>query len=332
MDDSKECPVITNCSSPYLNLALSLVALAVMTGSLNSQQEHNGEVHRLSELACEGSGETKQNSQEMSFSKAESQPIVPNVETIVACMSRAAIRNRTQLHPYTVTREYELFGQKGDKSRSRVIANVSFQPPDFKNYRIAETEGSGIGETIVRLVLEREAALAKDSGSSDLSQENYNFRFLSKEVDNGQRCYVLQLLPKRPKDRNLLQGTIWVDARTYLIRRTEGEPEKNPSWWVRNLHVMFVYAEVDGMWLPISSEFTAKIRVFGLSTMLAHDLKYSYSALGGRGSDPSEKSPVSQSDDERRRVRIDWPAHRGYLSNGWTRGSEENAVPRTGVN
>jgi hypothetical protein len=212
-----------------------------------------------------------------------------------------------------------------------VVADVSFQPPDLKNYRIAETEGSGIGERIVRLVLEREAALAKDSGSSDLSQENYDFLFLREEVANGQRCYVLQLLPKRPKDRNLLHGTIWVDARTYLICRTEGEPEKTPSWWVRNLHIMFVYGEVDGMWLPISSEFTAKVRVFGLSTMLAHDLKYSYSPFTEGGSDASEKLPVSQSDEEPSRVRIDWPAHPGDPTNGSARGSEENAVPRTAL-
>ena len=74
--------------------------------------------------------------------------------------------------------------------------------------------------------------------------------------------YVLQLLPKR-NDKNLLCGTIWVDANTYLIRRTEGEPQKSPSWWLRDLHVVFVYGEAGGMWLPTSSEFTAKVRLFG---------------------------------------------------------------------
>ena len=43
----------------------------------------------------------------------------------------------------------------------RAVADVTFQPPDSKNYRIQETEGSVIGVKIVALVLAREAALAE---------------------------------------------------------------------------------------------------------------------------------------------------------------------------
>jgi hypothetical protein len=204
------------------------------------------------------------------------------------------MKNQTHLRPYTVTREYQLFRQKRGKARSQVIADVTFQPPNSKNYRVAGAEGSRIGEKIVRLVLEREVALAKDGGSSDICRDNYNFRFLREEVAGGRRCYVLQLLPIRPKDKNLLRGTIWVDAHTYLICRTTGEPEKNPSWWVRKLHIVFVYADVDGMWLPTSSEFTAKVRVFGLSTMLAHDLRYSYPQFAGSRNGLVEKPSVLQ--------------------------------------
>jgi len=136
-------------------------------------------------------------------------------------------------------------------------------------------------------VLDRETALAKDGGASVISQDNYNFQFLREEVAGGQRCYVLKLLPKR-QDKNLLRGTIWVDADTYLIRRSEGEPQKSPSWWLRDSHLVFVYAEVSGMWLPISSEFTAKVRLFGWSTILAHDLSYSYSQLAATGDGPGD--------------------------------------------
>jgi Outer membrane lipoprotein-sorting protein len=290
MDNIQENPMIMNGSRQYLSLALLFFALPLITGSLSSEQEQNGEIHRVSELACESASEPTPNSQEKSFSTANRPLVLPTLGTIVACMSQAAIRNQTHLRPYTVTREYQLFGQRPDKTRSQVIADVTFHAPGLKSYRIAEAEGSRIGERIVRLVLEREASLAKDSGSSDISPDNYNFRFLREEAANGRRCHVLQLLPTRPKDKNLLRGTIWVDAHTYLICRTEGEPEKSPSWWVRNLRIVFVYADVAGMWLPTSSEFTAKVRVFGLSTMLVHDLKYNYSPFAGaRENDPSEK-------------------------------------------
>jgi hypothetical protein len=202
------------------------VAFPLVAGLPGRAQEQNVENHGASEAAPELRMEHGHDSQRVSLPRADTGLIVPTLETIVVRMSQAAIQNHTHRRPYTVTREYQLFGQKRDKTRSRVTADVTFRPPGLKRYRIQGTEGSIIGEGIVRSVLEREATLAKDGGSSDISRDNYNFRFLREEVANGRLCYVLQLLPTRPKDKNLLRGTIWVDADTYLIRRTEGEPQK----------------------------------------------------------------------------------------------------------
>jgi hypothetical protein len=276
------------CSSYCVNLVLLSLALPLMPGSLSSQQKPSAQDHGTSEAASESSKELKGNSNETCAPRADAVPGSSAMESTLACMSQAAVQNHTRLRSYTVTREYELFGQKRDKTRSRVIADVTFHPPDSKNYRIEGVEGSVVGETIVRRVLEREAALARDGGASDISRDNYNFQFLREEAASGRRCYVLKLLPKR-KDKNLLRGTVWVDADTYLIRRTEGEPQKSPSWWLRDLHVGFVYAEVGGMWLPTSSEFTAKVRLFGLSTMLAHDLGYNYSQPAQAGTTPATR-------------------------------------------
>jgi hypothetical protein len=272
-----------------LDLALFSVALSLMAGLSGRAQEQTVENQAASQAAPESRMDPGHDSQKVSLPRSDTRLIVPSLETIVARMSQAAIKNETHLRPYTVTREYQLFGQRRDKTRSRVTADVTFHPPDLKKYRIRGTEGSTIGERIVRSVLEREAILANDGGSSDISRDNYNFRFLREEVAKGQLCYVLQLLPTRPKDKNLLRGTIWVDADTYLIRRTEGEPQKNPSWWVRDLHIVFVYADIGGMWLPTSSEFTARVRLFGPSAMLAHDLGYDYSQFAEAANDLSEQ-------------------------------------------
>ncbi len=273
------------CSSYCVTLALLSLVLPLMPGSLRSQQDPTAENHGASGARSESSRQSNRNANETCAPRADAAPASSAVDSTVACMSQAAVQNQTHLRSYTVTREYELFGQKRDKTKTRVIADVTFRPPDSKSYRIQETEGSAIGAKIVGLVLAREAALAKDGSSSGISQDNYNFSFLREEEADGHRCYVLQLLPRR-KDKNLLRGTIWVDANTYLIRRTEGEPQKSPSWWLRDLHIVFVYAEVGGMWLPTASEFTAKVRLFGSSTMLAHDLRYSYSQVAVDGPDP----------------------------------------------
>ena len=204
---------------------------------------------------------------------AQTSRTVPTVETIIARMAQARDENESRFRPYIVTRDYKLFGQARNKTKSQVIADISFVPPDLKNYAIQQSNGTGLGERIVRRMLASEAEIAKDCLSTDFSAANYEFRFVREEDVTGQRCYVLELLPKR-KDRNLLRGNIWVDATTYLLRRTEGEPAKIPSWWLRDVRIALLYGDVSGMWLQTALEATATVRILGPYTMVSHDVKY----------------------------------------------------------
>jgi len=214
----------------------------------------------------------------MASASAQTGGTVPSVDAIVARMAQARAENRARLRPYIVTRNYKLFGQEESKAKSEVIAEVAFVPPDSKEYTIQETNGSGLGQVIVRRMLANEAEVTKDHASTDISADNYDFRFRREADVNGQRCYVLELLPKR-KEKHLLQGDIWVDANTYLLRRFEGEIAKTPSWWVRDVGVTFVYGDVGGMWLQTASEASARVRILGPCTMVSRDVKYKITEL-----------------------------------------------------
>lgn len=214
----------------------------------------------------------------MGSASAQTGSTVPTADTIMASMAQARAENRARLRPYIVTRNYKLFGKEGSKPKSEVIADVAFVPPDSKKYTIQETNGNGLGAMIVRRMLANEAEVTKDYVATDLSTDNYDFRFIREADVGGQRCYVLELLPKR-KEKHLLQGDIWVDANTYLLRRFEGELAKTPSWWVRDVSVTFVYGEVGGMWLQTASEAVANVRILGRSTMVSRDVKYRITEL-----------------------------------------------------
>jgi hypothetical protein len=198
---------------------------------------------------------------------------LPSVESVVTHMAQARLENRTRLRPYTVTRNYKLIGKEKQTTRSEVIAELSFIPPDAKQFVIREATGMGLGERIVRQMLEHETAIVKNYGSTDMSPANYEFRMAGEDVWEGHPCYVLEMLPRR-KDKILLRGKIWVDATTYLLRRTEGEPGKAPSWWLRDSRIVLIYGDVAGMWLQISSESTADVRFLGTHTMISRDVKY----------------------------------------------------------
>lgn len=199
---------------------------------------------------------------------------VPNVETIVARMAMARSDNQARFRAYVVTRDYRLFGKERLKTKFQATADVTFVPPDSKKYVIQNVSGSGLGETVVRRMLASEAEMAKDCVPTDFSPRNYDFRFIREEEVDGQRCYVLQLLPRR-EEKSLLRGTIWVDSVTYLLHRIEGELAKAPSWWLRDVRIAFLYGSVSGMWLQTALEATATVRILGPYTVVSRDLKYS---------------------------------------------------------
>jgi hypothetical protein len=202
----------------------------------------------------------------------------PAVETILARMAQARAENRTHLRPYSLTRDYRLFGKEKQTSKAEIIADVTFVPPDVKHYAIRQANGMGLAEKIVRQMLEHETDIVKDYGSTDLTSDNYDFRFVREEELSDRRCYVLEMLPKR-KGKTLLRGQIWVDATTYQLRRTEGEPGKAPSWWLRDSRIVLEYGDVGGMWLQTASESTANVRFVGPYTMVSHDVEYKFSEL-----------------------------------------------------
>ena len=210
--------------------------------------------------------------------QAQSGRTIPTVETILTRMAQARTENRTRLRPYQVTRNYRLFGKEKQTTKSEVIVDVTFVPPDVKQYAIRQASGMGLGESIVRQMLEHETDIVKNNGSSDMSPANYDFRFVREEDVDGQHSYVLEMLPRR-KEKILLRGQIWVDATTYLLHRTEGEPGKAPSWWLRDSRIVLVYGDVGGMWLQTGSESTANVRFLGQHTMLSLDQAYKFGEL-----------------------------------------------------
>jgi hypothetical protein len=202
----------------------------------------------------------------------------PSAESIIAHMIQARSDNRARLRPYSVTRDYRLFGKEKQMARSEVIARVTFDPPGIKQFVIQHATGMGLGERIVRQMLEHETEIGRNNASTDLSPANYDFRYLREEELDGRRCYVLGIAPRR-SDKSLLRGQIWVDSITYLLHRTEGEPARSPSWWLKDARLALVYSDVGGMWLQTSSESSAEVRFLGRHTMLSRDVEYSMSTL-----------------------------------------------------
>jgi hypothetical protein len=77
---------------------------------------------------------------------------------------------------------------------------------------------------------------------------------------------VLGIFPKR-KEKHLLRGQIWVDASTFRIRRIEGVPARSPSFWLKDIRISLQFAELGGMWVPVTFDSIATVRFLGQYTL-----------------------------------------------------------------
>jgi len=190
----------------------------------------------------------------------------PDVAALLQSMERRQQQNPAQSRAYEVTRKYKVFRADDKQLISEITTHISFTPPDTKTYKITQASGSPRGEKIVRAILDQETAAAKNSDDNQISRKNYDFAFLRRENFGVVPEYVLLIVPKR-KAKTLLLGQIWVDATTFRIRRIEGVPSKNPSIWIKNIHITMQFAELNGAWIPVSFDAIANVRLVGQYTL-----------------------------------------------------------------
>src|SRR5258708_13009535 len=133
--------------------------------------------------------------------------------------------NKLHLRAFSVKRNYQLLDKKSEP-KAEVVANITYRPPDQKQYSIESSSG-GLGEKILRDVVAKETETAKDPERRELSRENYDFKFLREETVDGRRCYVLGMNPRR-EDKDLPPAEASIDPHNYHIHPAQGNPMKTP--------------------------------------------------------------------------------------------------------
>lgn len=215
------------------------------------------------------------------------QPI--DVEGIVTGLEKAQLENKHNYRAYTLVRDYKLFSAGDRQPKSNVVAEISFLPPNRKTFTIDRVIGASRGEKVVRKILEHEVkTTAEDHGASVLNRENYDFVFLGMANVDGHSCYLLQLQPKHKRE-DLVEGRGWIDAETYLPRLIDGDLAKNPSWWLKRVHLTLSFGEVGGMWLQTGTRAEADVRVFGEHTLTSNEINYQTGAAEARNRPPAAR-------------------------------------------
>jgi hypothetical protein len=178
------------------------------------------------------------------------------------------LRSKT-LYSYSSFRSYHLECHCMVSKKADMIVRADYNQPNKKKFAIVSESGSGtIRNRVFRRLLEAEVESMQEENQqrSAITSENYTFRLLSYQKTDKDEFYMLEVQP-RNKNRFLIRGRIWVDAKEFVITRVEGEPAVNPSWWTPETHFTRTYQKMGDFWLPESNESVTKVRVFGTAVL-----------------------------------------------------------------
>jgi hypothetical protein len=209
----------------------------------------------------------------VTIASAQTSDPLPSADDVVARMMQFDGQRQSELAGYTAIRRYAAVNKK---RHAEMLVRVSCDSSGAKEFTIVSEEGSGsIRKHVFYKLLseETEASRRGTRAGTRLIPDNYEFRMVGRENLETGPAYVLSVIPKTP-NKYLIEGKIWVDAKDYSIVRIEGQPARNPSFWVRRVHFVHTYQEVDQFWFASSTRTTSEIRIFGESELTIDNSDY----------------------------------------------------------
>lgn len=188
----------------------------------------------------------------------------PSAGEIVTRLIERDRERQAGLDGYTAQRRYVLENERRHK-RAEMVVRMRTLKDGSKEFEIVSSAGWGIARNHVFPKLLSAEADAAQPGLRDRSRiipENYSFEMVGAETVNERLAYVLAVTPKT-SNKYLMKGRIWIDAEEYAIVRIEGQPSKNPSFWVKSVRFVHTYSKQGQFWLPLSDNSVTEARILG---------------------------------------------------------------------
>jgi hypothetical protein len=207
------------------------------------------------------------------------------VAEVLERMAQADSARHTALAGYSGIRHYRFENKKSNK-RAEMTVRMSCGSDGVKTFEVVDESGSGfVRSHIIRKMIEAEEESSQKGERKEtrIIPENYDFHLVGTEISDGRDSYVLDIDPKKPTKFSI-RGRIWVDAKDFAIARIEGQPAKNPSFWIRSVQVEQKYGRTGQFWLPALNHSVAQVRVFGATEVVIEysDYKTSVRELQAR--------------------------------------------------
>jgi hypothetical protein len=203
------------------------------------------------------------------------------------------------LDHYESDRTYRLdYKGAGGAHHAELQVHADYTGPDHKRLTVVAESGSKfLCEKVLRKLVtgEQEATAQSNRNQTTLGPENYHAELAGEEMvataGGPVRTWVLRVTPK-VDNKFTYRGKVWVSQDDFAVVRIQGEPAKNPSFWINHASFESVYARRGDVWLPAKNVSSSHVRIGGEATMTieygtypvvaAHPLKPSDEVAAGR--------------------------------------------------
>lgn len=193
---------------------------------------------------------------------------------IVARMLEKNEERLVALQYYESERTYrvEYTGAAGEH-HAEIQVHAEYTGPNQKRLMVQSESGSKfICDKVLRRLIEseQEATGQKNRMQTTLGPENYDAELVGEQmvaVPGGQiRTWVLGVKPK-VNNKFTYRGKVWVSEDDYATVKIQGEPAKNPSWWISRTSFEIVYVRRGNVWLPAKNVSSSLMRIGGQATL-----------------------------------------------------------------
>lgn len=202
--------------------------------------------------------------------KSETKLDPPLTASQVASRMVEMNQRRTQaLRSYTSLRTYHLELHGLIRLHADMQVKMTYEYPGTKHFTIVSQSGSGYVRSHVfkrLLKVETETSTQRENREISITPHNYNFEMVGYKSGPEGDYYILKVTPKH-KRKYLLDGRIWVSARSFAITHIEGKPDKRVSWWTPKVNFVYTYRKVGQFWFPALNRTITHVRIFGRSLL-----------------------------------------------------------------
>ena len=208
------------------------------------------------------------------ISQATAAP-TPSADEVIARMFAHDVQRESTAGGYTGNRLYVLDNPTFGK-QAQMVVSVTCSPDGTKNFHVVSEQGwKSANSRVLRKMLESESETSRPPVRSKarITSDNYAFQLIKAAPLDGRLAYVIEVIPKR-QDAYLFRGRIWVDAEDFALARVEGEPAKNPSFWIRSVYFTQEYRKSGEYWFPWSTTSMSEARIFGKTEVDIHHFDY----------------------------------------------------------